>query len=69
MTTVDLFHIASKSIEKLIYFFKTKDMVTSKNELIVGGKFFKYLCVQDAKKGYKFFKSVKDFVLSCLTNL
>lgn len=31
MVTVDLFNIATKSIEKLIYFFKTKDMTTSKN--------------------------------------
>lgn len=37
--------------------------------MLVGGKFFKYLCIQDAKKGYKFFHAVKDFVLSCLSNL
>lgn len=67
--TVDLLNIATKSIEKLIYFFKAKDMISTKNELVGGGKFFKYLCIQDAKNGYKFFQTIKDFILSCLTNL
>ncbi len=67
--TVDLFSIASKSVEKIIYFFKTRDMNLSRSELLVGAKFFKYLCLEDSYAGYKFFGSVKDFVLGCLNNL
>lgn len=67
--TVDLFSIASKSVEKIIYFFKAKDMNISRTELIVGAKFFKYLCLEDAFAGYKFFGVVKDFVIGCLSNL
>jgi hypothetical protein len=67
--SVDLLNIATKSIERLIYFFKAKDMNSTKNELVGGGKFFKYLCIEDAKNGYKFFKTTKNFVLSCLNNL
>ena len=66
---VDLFTIATKAIEKLIYIFKTKSMSVSTGEFLVGSKFFKYLCQEDARSGFKFFHTVKDFVLSCLGNL
>ena len=69
MTAVDLYGIATKAVEKIVYCFKTKDLAISRNEMIVGGKFFKYLCLEDANRGYKFFHSIKEFILSCLSNL
>lgn len=69
MLTVDLFSVATKALENVFFVIKTKEMNISKSEILVGGRFFKYLCLQDSKNGYKFFRTVKDFVLECLGNL
>lgn len=68
-TTIDLFTIATKSIQTFLRFYKTKDMAVSRGEPLVGVQFFKYLCMEDAYAGFKFFATVKDFVLSLLNNM
>lgn len=44
MMSLDLFSVASKSLESVFFYTKTRDMSTAKLEGLVGGKFFKYLC-------------------------
>lgn len=59
MMSVDLFSIATKVLEGVVFIIKTREMNISKSESLVGGKFFKYLCLQDSTSGYKFFAQIK----------
>lgn len=76
MLSIDLFSAATKALENVFFFMKTRDMSSSRVQIAIGARFFKYLCMEDASKilaylgkGYKFFRSVKEEVIGCLSNL